>query len=53
MKRCPPPDPGLKEPVRKLEDCFSIWDCILPHFFPDKYTQDKNGKAVLKQPKRH
>jgi hypothetical protein len=27
-KRLMPPDGGLKEPVRRFEDTFSVWDCI-------------------------
>ena len=45
MKRPYPPDGGLKEPVRKFEDTFSVWTVIREHFFPRQLTE-KDKKAI-------
>lgn len=34
-----PPDGGLKEPARKIEDCFSVWTVIKEAWFPHLLTE--------------
>lgn len=34
-----PPDGGLKEPVRKFEDTFSVWTVIKEAWFPHLLTE--------------
>jgi hypothetical protein len=41
----PPPDEGLKEPVRKFADCFSAFTVVKETWFPHLLT-DKEKQQI-------
>lgn len=46
-----PPDGGLKEPVRKIEDCFSAFTVIKEMFFPALLTPEEKNQIARRDRK--